>query len=352
MITMKVRRYFSVLMFSMLSSYLVGAGVGYDIPRITEDAINAEIPGIEKVFTNNDILRKALFGVGVAAVAGGTAHILYRWFFAKSSTAPVSELARQVKDLIDKGNQSEAIKVIAEKLSSVEATTKVLRQKLQSGFSLKNYFNSTFFSTAKSFVVFALHSIATSVIWNQVIKTQRYCQTIFKDRDLKWYLAMHSHVGTFISYEDMEGNPRERFDDAQLLQELKGVAKFFDQDISGDKEKTEQVVQMIRSVTTSLVEEITRVIAYMNYTASTIFDKVIVKDEVKAQKKSEALSYAHYLCSHANTFAQSMEESIEKKINDPRQKGDMLTVVNKFANDFKTMVIGFNRIQQYLQAIA
>lgn len=340
---------FSLLLVLFLSQTVTGAeSVKYQIPRIDDASIEAKIPGIEKMLKRNNLLRKAVIGIGATAAVGG--YILYKWWATKE---PISDLQVQLDKAIPGADSTPvtfdtlraALKPLTDKSAAIEKALGALQQKLQ-GAQWTGWFRF-----AKAAFLFGLQTVATSIIWNQIIISQRYCRTVFKDRDLKWYLAMQSHLGTFICFEDMEGNPHERFNEAKLLLELDGIAQLFDEEVSGDAQKTDELAQMLRSASSALIDEITGVIAFMQHTVSNVLTLAVDKDDESMKKElSEASSYVHYLCAHTNTFAQSIENIIQNKLGSPTQKGGAYNTIRKFITDFKAMVSGFNRVQQEVEA--
>ncbi len=335
---------FYALALSLFVESLVFAG-DYCIERIEDSSVEAKMSGIEKVVKHNDIIRKVLYGAGFLAVAGGTVRFLYSWMSLNKAQIPESEWLSYTKQQWAKGNKTEAYTMIADKLALVDAVARNTANKVQMKFNLTDYFGSSAFSIAKSLIIFGLNTIATSLVSSQVLRGQRYCRTIFKERDIKWYLALHTHLGCFTSYYDVEGNPREQFEMGQLFKELKGIAHTFETRDAVSTEQADELLIIIRSVSSAIMREITRVIAYMNYMCR-LLDGAEICDDLKKGIQAEMSAYSTYLCSHANTFAKKMEDIISNKVENVLKQHELEKVVCKFINDFNNLVSGFNRLQK------
>jgi len=335
-----------LFLFVFHTIFFAARSSGCHIRSINESAIETKISEIKKSLKVNTALRYTILGAGTTAGVAATAYTLYDWFGAKNCITDVQVAVGKVLPCVDSTLVAlgvlkaalqpiiDCMKNLKERVEGVEGAQQKIQDKKWSGL----------FQFGKRFIAFGLHSVGSVLMWNFVTNAQHYCRTIFKSRDLKWFIAMQTHLGSFIEYEDMEGFSNERFNEGTLLRELKGIAKLFDEEVSGDANKIDLLSQMLWSVSESLIDEVTVVVAFMQHFVTTALIPVFHEDVAMAAKESEAISYSHFLCSHANAFAHSVEQIIEKKLSISLEKTDSQTIVQKFIADFTNMLVGFNRI--------
>jgi len=344
---------FILYVFSFVCSgyFFAENSVSVQIPRITDELVDERIPAVEKLLKQSDIIRKVIFYGGAAVAIGGAAHIFYSWFLAQPTVFPSSDFGSALKKVAESGKLPDAFKQVGDGVAACTKEIDGLKAQVQTCWRLKEWLKGSIFSKAGSFIKFAINSIATSVVLSQITNAQRYCKSVFKERDLKWYIGMHTHLGTFMTFDDIGGNPRERFDNGQLFQEFKSMAQLLERDLSSSNCDSDKLVSVVQSISKDVMKEVTQVLAYMKYTATNVFSKTELDETTISQKQSEALSYCYYVSSYFNECADAIEKLLQKKMNNSLQKGEAINTIQKFINDFKVSVIGFNRIQQNIHAI-
>jgi len=140
----------------------------------------------------------------------------------------------------------------------------------------------------------------------------------------------------FIKSKDFNGVPHEEFRDGVLIREIKRTAATLEN--VTDKQRCEQLGRMVCSACSTLLKEITHVLAFMQLT----IDKKITEPSYK----SDAEDCIHYLINFANGFADDLTQSIEQKIIDPESEIDLSSKIEKFKLDFQTRIDSFARISK------
>ena len=310
----------------VVSTSLISAS--YTLPRINETAIKRQIPSIKRMLRRNTLVR---YGTLTAAAAAGTAatFYLFRNWFTGPQQAPQPQPAPT-----EAGQDG-----LAERIQQLENDLFYVRQARTAGqlpFPL---------NWAKTIGIFGLQTAGWIVLYNSIQKIQRHCNNvIFKPRDLKWFITMQTHIGLFIEFEDANGVTHEQFYEGRLLTELRQMAKLMNT-VQGatDTRENEQVAQLFCSVCSSLVKEVTYVIAFMQHIINT---KLLVSpQEIRLSSfRSDAECFAHYLMNYTNTFCQTVEQMVASKLAHPNQPIDACNAVQKFVSDLKGMIDGFTRI--------
>lgn len=334
---MKVHKTNLFFVFFLFVNHLLfaQAASGYQLPRIDEVAVEKQIPAISRMLKRNTIARYAILTGGVAVGAAATTYLFYKWFYSPVKEVDLETLIHEVsKNADDAPVQNRDLKKVVEALNKVKEKLDVslgdINQKKWPWILRSGWFMAKF----------GIQTIASVFLWSLCSTVERYCGFIFKPRDAKWFISMQTHICSFSIREDLGGVSHEQFAEGSLLEELKRSAKTLDElETTTDARMVEQSVQILCSASSSLVQEVTRVIAFMQHIINT---RTI---ELKlALLKSDAECFVHYLMDYTNSFCMAIESLIINKMEHPDQKSNLHDAVQKWAADFKNMVNGFARV--------
>jgi len=334
---MKVQKNSLFFIFFLSVNHLLFAQAAsvYQVPRIDGVAVEKQIPAISRMLKRNTIARYAILTGGVAVGAAATTYLFYKWFYAPWKEVKLEALIHEVsKNADDAPVQNGDFKRVLEEFNKVKEKLDVsledINQKKWPWLLRSGWFMAKF----------GIQTIASVFLWNLCSTVERYCGFIFKPRDVKWFISMQTHICSFSIREGLGGVPHEKVTEGSLLQELKRSAKTLDElETTTDARMVEQSVQILCSASSSLVQEVTRVIAFMQH----IINIRTIELEL-ALLKSDAECFVHYLMDYTNSFCKAIESLVTNKIEHPEKKSYLSDAVQKFVVDFENMVSGFARV--------
>jgi len=302
------------------------------VNRLDKKRIERHISSVEKKLKRNTCMQYAVCGALGTIGLASSGYVIYNTFFAKKpSIIPVPVVGQSP---IITSNESNSIeKRLTDIESRIERHDSLLDRlkELIIGKALPWPLN-----WGKTIGLFGLQTIGSMALMNAYSSATRYWKNVFKTRKIKWYITMNSKIGAFIKSRDFNGFLHEDFRDGVLIREIKRTLTTLEE--VTDKQRCEQLGRMVYSACSSLLKEITHVLAFMQLT----IDKKIVEPSYK----SEAEDCIHYLMNFANGFADDIEQSVESKIANPESEIDLSSTIQKFMLDFQTRIDSFARISK------
>ena len=313
----------------LVSFFMFQNGALFSVNRLDEKRIERHMSSVEKKLKRNTCMQYAMCGALGTIGLASSGYVIYNTFFAKKPS--IIPMPVMLQSPIINSNPVE------KRLADIES-------QLERHDSLLDRFRELIIGQAlpwplnwgKTIGLFGLQTIGSMALMNAYSSATRYWKNVFKTRKIKWYITMNTKIGAFIKSRDFNGLLHEDFRDGVLIREIKRTLTTLEE--VTDKQRCEQLGRMLCSACSSLLKEITHVLAFMQLT----IDKKIIEPSYK----SEAEDCIHYLMNFANGFADDIEQSVESKIANPVSEIDLSSTIQKFVLDFQTRIDSFARISK------